>query len=242
MVREVANHLLDGVCPSIEYRVRSEVLGEPTSTQTMARLQERILQDETVKAIISSQQPDGWLGTGFHCDGGAEVGVRVLLEKGVRVDHPVNVRALKAMSGSEETFARELFNVGRILDRTGLGGSRLIRAVVFAYAGMEDTPFVSEQVGGALEAFQAVLAVQSLLDITEDYRGTLVFRAGAKWPSIYHLRLLAFTSCWRTRQNEAVVRESVSRLVKLSPIPYARIRNGYSHLIVRDGGARGLEP
>lgn len=225
LVREAIDHLLSGACPSIQYRVRSEVLREPASTREMVRLQEQILQDDTVKKIISSQQPDGWLGTCFHHDGGAEIGIRLLREKGVDQNHAVIVKALEAMSGSDETFARELFKVGRILDQKGLGGSYLIRAVVFAYAGMEDRPFVQEQIEMALEVFGAVTTVESVSEVVEEYRGRLVFRPDAKWPSIYHLRLLAFTRSWRTPHNREMIGKSIRQLVKISPIPNIHLRH-----------------
>lgn len=225
MVRESLNRLLAGACPSIRYRVRSEVLGEPVSSLEMVRLQELILQDAMVRRVLSSQQPDGWLGTSFHHAGGAEVGIRVLREKGVNPDHPVFAKALEAMSGSDETFARELLRVGRILDQKGLGGSCLIRAVVFAYVAIEDKPFVIEQIEKALEVFQAVLAVHEVSDIADEYNGKLVFKSGAKWPNIYHLRLLALTSRWRTAQNRAMIAKAVERLVSLSPIPYVLVRD-----------------
>jgi hypothetical protein len=114
--------------------------------------------------------------------------------------------------------------VGKVLDEVGLGGSEMIRAAVFAYAGIEEMPFVKEQVEVALNSFNSVLDFSSMDELVEEYKGKLVFKPGVRWPSIYHLRLLAFTHGWRTIENRRGVAEAVRRLVGLSPLPgiYAR--------------------
>jgi hypothetical protein len=45
------------------------------------------------------------------------------------------------------------------------------------------------------------------------------------WPSIYHLRLLAFTNKWRTPENYHLVIEGIKKLVELSPIPHINVLN-----------------
>jgi len=224
-LQDSIDYLLAEACPSIKYRVKSEVLRQSPLTEEMIHLQQSILlEDKTVKTIMRAQQPNGWLGEGFHGGGGVEVGVRLLREKGVSSSHPVIKKALQAMRGSDESFAHELMRVGRILDQKGLGGSHLIRSVVFAYAGHEDEPFVREQIDLALHAFQSVLNKKLVSDITERYREKLVFKLGISWPSTYHLRLLAFTSQWRTPRNLETIVRSIGHLVELSPIPYILVR------------------
>jgi hypothetical protein len=101
----------------------------------------------------------------------------------------------------------------------------MIRATVFAYAGVENKPFVQIQIGKALDEFKAVLTTYSLENIVEIYRGKLVFKPNVQWPSIYHLRLLAFTHGWRTLENHKLVAEGVKRLIKLSPLPTISVRS-----------------
>lgn len=93
-------------------------------------------------------------------------------------------KALAAMTGPDEEFARELFRVGRILDQKGLGGSYLIRAVVFAYAGVEDRPFVRKQLEAALGVFETVPANKLISDIAEEDKGTQLTGADSLtgWP------------------------------------------------------------
>jgi hypothetical protein len=229
--KEAVGYLLHDACPSIQYRVRSELLSEPETNREMKDLQQRILKDEAVRRISRVRHPDGWLGTRFHtAEVGSdhvatEVAVRLLCEKGVSRRHPLLGRVFKALRGTDEAFAREFFRVGRILDLKGFGGSYLIRAALFARAGIEAEPFVQEQIEKALGAFRAVSSVESVSDITERYRRRPVFKSGAIWPCIYHLRLLAFVSSWRTKTNIGMMTRSIRRLLSLSPFLTVYVRS-----------------
>ncbi|MGC9384948.1 MAG: hypothetical protein ACP5D6_10145 [Kosmotogaceae bacterium] len=112
-----------------------------------------------------------------------------------------------------------LKKVGRILDEKGFGGSRLIRATLFCYAGLDNKEFVQEQIEVALRAFKYVTRVNSLDEITEMYKNKLVFSKEALWPGIYHLRLLAFSKSWRNERNKKILLEAIKKLIELSPIP-----------------------
>ncbi len=101
----------------------------------------------------------------------------------------------------------------------------MIRAMVCAYAGQEDSLFVKEQVNEALRGFKAVLEIDSVSEIAEEYKGRLVFKPEVCWPGIYHLRLLAFTRRWRIEKNQVLLAAAINRLVRLSPIPDIYVRN-----------------
>lgn len=118
--------LLRDACPSIKYRIRKEILKESILSADMQSLYSQILQEQTVKEVIKRQQKDGWFGTTFHGEKGMEASIRLLCEKGVEPSHPAIVKALGALRASDKNFARELYNVGKILDRKGLGGSNPI--------------------------------------------------------------------------------------------------------------------
>lgn len=192
----------------------------------MRALQDEILADPSVIEVIRSRKSDGWLGTTFHGSGGTEASIRLLCEKGVESDCPVLADALAGLEAATDRLADGIGRVGALLDDMGLGGSRLIRAAVFAYAGVEDREFVREEIEGALSRFAAAGGVGDVAEITEEYRGKLVFREGASWPCIYDLRLLAFTHSWRSAGRLKVAAHSVRNLVRLSPIPDVHARWG----------------
>lgn len=216
--------LLEHACPSIRYRLRAEILGQSASDEAMRALQAQILQDPAVRTVFSWQQPDGWLAQDFHGTHGLEAGLRILSEKGVDPGYPAMARALEALENHPERLERGIGKVGKILDDMGFGGSLMIRAAVFAHAGLENKPGVQAQIEQALAGFQAVLGVHSLDDVVEGYRRKLVFRPGVQWPGIYHLRLLAYTHSWRTAQNRKMLADAIQRLIELSPIPDISVR------------------
>lgn len=218
--------LLLNACPSIRSRVRREILGEPRCGADVSALQAEILDDGAVKAVLASQHSDGWISWNFHGYNSMESGIRLLCEKDLDPGQASFSRALEALQSMPQRLERGIGKVGRLLDSAGLGGSLTIRAALLASPGREGSPCVLDQVRGALNAFGAVLGRGSVGDFVESHRGKLVFRAGVVWPSIYHLRLLAFTHSWRSSANHRTVTESVSRLVDWSPLPSVYFRHG----------------
>jgi len=217
--------LLTRACPSIQYRVRAEILGQPRESDEMRRLHHRILQDPAVQGVAGWRQPDGWLGRDFHGANSIETGIRLLCEKGVDREHPVLAGALRALAdASPEQLRRGIGKAGEYLDAANLGGSRMIQATVLSYAGMEELPLVQGQIRLALDAFESVLGFVSAGDAFEPYRGHCVLRSGTAWPGIYHLRLLAHTRSWRTCEKMNRLAECVRRLVDFSPLPGYHVR------------------
>jgi hypothetical protein len=224
-VESALDELIDRACPSIQYRLRREVLGEPRSASRLRNLQCQILDDAAVQEVFSWQQPDGWLAWNFHGDKSIESGLRLLCEKGVEARHPIIANALHALKSETDRLDRGLGKVGQILDDKGFGGSQTIRAAVFAYAGVEDKAFVRKEIDRALTAFKAVLTVHVIDDLVEPYKDQLVYQPDRLWPSLYHLRLLAFARCWRTVENQRLLAESIQRLIDLSPLPNIHVRH-----------------
>jgi hypothetical protein len=218
--------LLGEACPSIRYRVRKELLGEAPARRHMRRLQTEILRDATVRSVISSQGADGWLGKSFHGDGGMEAGIRILCEKGLERHQPALARALVALKAPGDRLRTGICKRGSVLDEQGLGGPELIRAAVFAYAGVETGPFLKEQIRRSAQRVSGVVRIGALGRLAAEYRGKLVFRAGVEWPTIYDLRLLAFTSGWRSPASLRSVTEGIVHLLRLSPLPDIYVKVG----------------
>ncbi|MBS4534382.1 hypothetical protein GOQ29_01980 [Clostridium sp. D2Q-14] len=212
-------YLLNHACPSIIFRTKREILGDLEQCEKQ-ELEKKIMEDQLVKKYLDLIQCDGWINKDFHSEEGAETALRVFTEKGLSGNHPIVAKMLKQFEERKKTFDQGCMeNVGKILDALHLGGSQLIRAVVFAYAGMEEKDFVKEQIELALEVFQEAATVVSFNRITREYKGKLVFQEEVKWPSIYHLRLLAYTYSWRTETNNLLIQTAIQQMIDLSPIP-----------------------
>lgn len=208
-------------CPSIRYRLKKEICGEDIHTAGMDELQRQILQDEKVVEIFSWKQADGWLGGYFHGEREPESGIRCLCEKGVEGINPIIQEALEALIARGDKFADEsMGNVGKPLDALNLGGTDMVKACVFAYAGYEQYDFVQEQVKKALVSFSYVADLSDIHMIYREYDDKVnVFMPDVPWPSIYHLRLLAFTNSWRDESNKRMLIQAFAKLAAFSPIP-----------------------
>jgi hypothetical protein len=221
-IQQVISSLLERAAPSIQYRLRHEVLGESLNSPQMRKLQRQILDDPLVKKIFRWRRADGWLADDFHGSQSLEAGVRILCEKGVSPGHNIIKGALSALTKNPERIARGIGKVGSLLDKAGLGGSLLIRAVVYAYAGVEGKVFIHKEVEKALQVFSLTKEVRSIEEISRIHNEKRVFKTGAVWPSLYHLRLLAYTQNWRSQKNLETMSAAVRNLVALSPIPQIR--------------------
>jgi len=213
------DRLRASACPAIQYRIWKEILHHPPNLPEMIELHGLILQDEAVKKVIDSQESDGWLAWSFHGYNSMESGIRLLCEKGLEANQPVLARALLALEKHTDRLVRGLSKTGKIFDERGLGGGELIRAHLFAHAGKEDSSLVQKQIEEALQVFSFAPQLKSLESLYEVYKGKFVFREGACWPSLYHLRLLAMSQNWRTPENKKMIVKSIRHIVRLSPIP-----------------------
>jgi hypothetical protein len=218
-IHAITEQILPSACPSIQYRIRKEILRESPDLARMSELQDQILKDESVRKVMASQGLDGWLAWNFHGYDSMESGIRLLCEKGVDTENPILARALIALENGTDRLKRGLGKPGEILDDLGFGGGETIRACLFALAGKEEQDFVKGQVQQALDIFRFSAQVKSLEGIHEIYKGQLVFRPNVRWPGIYHLRVLAWTRDWRTSANQKMMAESIRTLVRLSPMP-----------------------
>lgn len=213
----VVRELMNRACPSIRARVSTDILSRSHDDPEVMRYQEEIYQDDLVQEVKKWQGAPPWITGNFHGSRGIETAVRILCEKGVRKDDSLLTSALDALKDNPSIIYRGFGTPGRILDDLGFGGSQLVDAVVHAQAGQDKHR--EEQINSALHAFRFAASVPSLQAVTTTMNKKTVFTTGVIWPSIYHLRLLAYTNSWRNSENLDDIKKGVMRLIELSPIP-----------------------
>lgn len=216
--------ILTSACPSIQYRLRKEILHDSPFLPEMIKLQDQILQDEAIQAISNLQGQDGWLTWNFHGYDSMEAEVRLLCEKGVEANRSILAHALSALEECTDRLERGLGKVGKILDDLGFGGAETIRAYLFAQAGKEENSLVQKQVEQALQVFKSVTQIKTLESLYEPCKDKIVFREGVCWPGIYHLRLLAMSQSWRKPENYKMIARSIRHIVQFSPIPNISVK------------------
>lgn len=223
MKEKMIGFLLANANPSIKLRVKKEIL-QDISEEEKNKLQELILSEKIVQSIVDCQKDNGWLGNGYHGSNrnagqytNMEAGVKYLAEKGVRKDAGVLKRAMSAFKELPNTDPcyRGSWNIDDEF-KYAANGSNLFRCACIARAEYEEFIDISPQIQLALDSFQRVLEVDSILDVTRLVKkGTKrVFNNFEKWPCRYHLDILAHTNSWKTKENSKMLAESVHKIMK----------------------------
>lgn len=217
--------LLENANPSIRLRVKKEILGNITPEEEADLIAE--ISDEPIyKRIASCQKENGWLGNGFHGpnkDAGPyenqEVGTKWLAEKAVGKDNIVLKRAMDAFVTTELTDLCYRTK-GKYYDefRYAANGQNLIRCACIARAGYDDNIDIRPQIQLALDSFNRVLKVDSILDITQikkvNGKEKRIFHDNEKWPCYYLLDILAHTSSWKTEDSIKMLSDAVKKLMR----------------------------
>ncbi|UCC17453.1 MAG: hypothetical protein JSU58_02595 [Dehalococcoidales bacterium] len=230
MNSEVIRSLNENACASIRFRTRKEILGENPDVNDYL---DEIVADKRIQYAFSWQKENGFLGNAFHAgwipevkmkylSTGAEGALRFLSEMAVPETHPVVRKGLDALL--RDNWNPDRWKWSTIFDPAiGLFGADNIRAVVFAYFGIEDHDFIQTEIQRALGYVGAVSDIRSIEEITGTYRQKLYY-SGTPLPDLYNLKLLAFTQSWRNDENIDIITHAIENLIDLSPLPKIYIK------------------
>jgi hypothetical protein len=233
MNNEVIKALTEKACASIQYRTRKEILDENPDIKEYL---DEILDDKRVKYVFTWQKPDGRLGLIFHggwvpevkmkfAGTGDEGALRFLSEMGIPKDYPIVKKCLDVLV--KDDWNRDPWKWAYVYQpEIGLYGGDHIRAVVFAYFGIEEHDFIKTEIQRTLEVMDRVKGIKSIEGITGTYQKKLYFNSGIALPDLYHLKLLAYTKGWRNGKNTGIVAKALERMIELSPIPQIYIKAG----------------
>jgi hypothetical protein len=216
--------LLANANPSIQRRVKSEIMGELPAADS-AHYQERIMQEPVMQQIIAHQGTDGWIGQACHGAGKPATGLfsfhenatKYLAEKAVEKETPVLRRAMEAFKSVPLEDERYQTG-GKIIDefKVAAHGMNLIRAACVARAGYAEHIGIAPQIQLSLDSFKRALEVDSVLDITRPIKNgkQRVFKDYEKWPCRYHLDILAHTQSWKNKDNIRMIADSALKLMR----------------------------
>jgi hypothetical protein len=225
MYAKVVEELLKNACPAIKYRVNKEILNKQEAFEFY---QPKILEDKRVQYALSWQNSDGYFGEVFHggwipraerkySTRGAESALRFLAEMGFPKENPMIRKGLTALLTSDWNRGKSSWNVYD--PGIGLFGDDLIRAAVFAYFKSEENQFMQQELDRTFACLEKIRGVNSVNEIIEKYKGKNVYKPGIALPWSYHLRLLAFTECWKSNSNVKRLAELIGQVIGLSPFP-----------------------
>ena len=229
MKNKIIEYLLENANPSIVLRVKKEVLNNLSRNEEEVLL-EKILRDKHVRVAVEAQKENGWIGDSFHGSknmfDNMEVGLRFLAEKGIPAQHKTVADAVNALLNTPKDsmaygIRRPYAKPDEDYAYTG-AGVYLPRSSVLLRAGFENILQSSDKIDlnfdivFSLRSFLNVLNIGSPDEIIEPRRGKLCFREGVLWPCIYHLRMLAFSQNWRTRDSVNQLNASIAALYEIS--------------------------
>lgn len=220
LIEKMARFLLANAGPSIQLRVRKEVLGNITPAQEK-QYQEQILREPIIQHIARHQKDNGWIGNGFHGSNknagqydNQEVATKYMGEKGLK-NTPLLDRAMQAFQTTEltdlcyETRGR-YFNEFEI----AAFGQNMIRCGCIARAHYDDVIDIQPQIQHSLDSFKRVLEVDSILDVSRPTKKCRLFNKNERWPCKYHFGILAFTDSWKQQDNIRLLADSFQKLMR----------------------------
>lgn len=216
----MVEYLMENAGPSIQLRVRKEILGTITPAQEK-QYQEQILQEPIMQHIASHQKENGWIGNGFHGTNknagqfdNQEVATKYMGEKGLK-NTPLLDKAIHAFQTTELTdLCYE--TKGRYFNEFEIAafGQNMIRCGCIARARYDDVVDITPQILHSFESFRRVLEVDSILDISRPTKKFRLFNDNERWPCKYHFGILAFTQTWKSNDNIMILAEAFKKLMR----------------------------
>lgn len=212
--------LLENANPSIKLRVKKEVLGDISHDEEKA-WQTQILNEKLPAFMAQKQQPNGWIGLGFHGSDknsgqydNQETATKYMGEKSLKGTELLD-RAMDAFITTELPNHRCEVK-GKVYNEFTVPayGANLIRCACIARAGYADSIDIEPQIGVALESFRRVTEVDSIFDVSRPGKRFRLFNENERWPCRYHLEGLAFTDLWKSEDNIKMLAESFRCLMR----------------------------
>lgn len=212
--------LLDHGGDVLRYRLHKEILKDLTPAEEEAML-ERVLQAPHYQLLLRYVKPNGYIGLGMHSwdkfketlleDG--EAAARLLAYYAIPKDWPIvknMITALRDEQVLEEEFSYYKPEMDRFRNRfLGLKNGGGLMGLVYtcqALLGYGDEKEVQPFVNLSYEAFESLLQIQSLADITtykpqskKKYNYPYL-EENVPFPCQYHLETLAYTRSWRSEE------------------------------------------
>lgn len=227
---KMIDFLLCNASPSIVLRIKKEILKQLSESEERTLLNKIVL-EKNVQTVIQSQKPDGWFGNNFHGSSGKrgageydnmEVGMRFLSEKGFDYKHPILQKAMDSLLSSGN-LDPDYHNCEELKDdyEHACQGLHLSRSSILIRAGFENELPKNNKINlqfdidWSLKSFLSVSDIHSTDEVLDNYKNVKVFKSKVLWPCSYDLRMLAFSSGWRTTENISSLAISVNKLLEL---------------------------
>ncbi|MCL2764344.1 MAG: hypothetical protein FWD40_03575 [Treponema sp.] len=240
MAIDVLDLLIKNACPSISLRTQEEIIKKQIPAKEKKEYIIKITSGERINQILNWQTADGYFGNRFHTAPSKsniwthEGCVRYLLEMGLNLDFAPLKKALDILL--VPGWGKECEEVKN--KAPAIFGYGMIRAGLFAQAGLHKYDFMHEWIDIALQSFRNIAEASDYNDIAVPYKNKYIFAEKKYLPTMYLLRVLAFTDKWRTQENIAMVTRAYRNLYEWLPFPPTYIKAKYQ-LVAPAGNIAG---
>lgn len=226
--------LLENAGPVIQYRLRKEILCNLKKTEE-ENLLEQIYQTPYFKLLQRYIKLNGYIGSGAHSwdnwrgvilhetplqDG--EAAARLLSYFAIPKTHPIVVNFIAAMR-DKDTLRNEFSYIPPEVERyenryRGINSGFCLMILIYtmqAMLGYGDDEYVKPFQSVSLEAFESILPLSSINEITKIRQGKAKYNypyieESTSFPCQYHLEVLAYTNAWRTPENIVLMTNSLN--------------------------------
>lgn len=232
------DYLLENAGPVIQYRLRKDIL-QQISADEEEKLLEQIYQLPYFQLVKSYVKPNGYIGSGMHSWHNwkgkvlhetplqdSENAARLLSIYRIPKTHPMIENYISALRN--EDVLRQEFSyippeISRFENRSaGLHNGNSLMAIIYTMQAMlgygDSYEDLKEFQQISLKGFQRILEISSLEEITKfnahskkKYNFPYI-EADEYFPDVYTLEMLAYTKSWRSKENVAMLAQSINHI------------------------------
>ena len=231
--------LLENAGEVILYRLHKEILHDLSVAQEEALL-DAVMQTPYYRLVSGYVKPNGYIGVGMHSadrfeetrlqDG--ETAARLLSYYAIPKTQPIIKDFIDAMRDDEILRSEFMFYPPAYEQfRTryyGIYSGTSLMVIIYAMQAMlgyGDDDYVKPFLDISLDAFRAILNVNSISDIAEyderllkRYKTPYYIDADTHVPCAYHLAALSYSSIWRNKRNTDMLAAAVNHICSLNLI------------------------
>ena len=209
---KVVDALLTHACPSIQYRIRTEILGESKRSAPCKALQRAIQKDPLVQEAFTYRRPDG-----------SDIDQRRSLATATRIFHE---KALDPSYGPLKSIVETLtydrcgpsIRARRIIGGPGEQAASQV-SIMRSYFGLDMTAEDKLAQSQSVELFADVADLADLDDVLSHNKTGDVFKKEFLWPDMYDIDVVGLGRAWRTPESMEMMARAIGRMVELFPLP-----------------------
>jgi len=210
--KKVIDLLLKGACPSIQYRIRTEILGEARNSASCKALQRAIQKDPLVQEAFTYRSPDG---SDIDQRRSLNTAARIFYEKGLDPSYrPLN----EIVAALDYSRCGRTMQGRRAMKATGDRSAHMM-SIWRSYFRVRETEEDKLVQLRSASLFKDVANLDSLEDVISHNKSGGVFKKEFLWPDLYDLDVVGLGHAWRSDEYQGIMVRALRKIIELFPQP-----------------------